>query len=79
MFVNDIVMDKMTEFRMGDQSLQINNKKLNCTICVYNRKLTTVQDVSEFIESIKVGVDMVFKVKRPKTIRNGRQSVSSQY
>ena len=57
------VIDKMTEFRVGYQLLQI-------------KKLTTVQYVSEFIGSITVGSDMVFKVKQPKISYQKGEAVS---
>ena len=51
-FVNDIVTDKITEFQVGDQEVQINNEQI-----------FLVQEVPNFIRSIKVGSDMIFKIK----------------
>ena len=54
-YINDVVDNRITSFLVGDQITHINDTRV-----------TSIKKISAIVESIEMGKDIVFKVKRPK-------------
>ena len=54
-FINDIVNSDISILKAGDQILRINNKKIN-----------SVQGITQIVSQADIGNDIEFKIKRPK-------------
>ena len=63
LFINDILNDKMTALKVGDQLLEINNITLN-----------SIHEVQQIIGPIENGKGMVFKIKRPNESSKGKNT-----
>ena len=53
--ISDIIINKSTNFKLGGQILQFNN-----------RKFKNAQEILKFIGSMEAGINMGFSIKRPK-------------
>ena len=54
-FINDIVNSDISILKAGDQILRINNKKID-----------SVQGITQIVSQVDIGNDIEFKIKRPK-------------
>ena len=54
-FINDIVNSDISILKAGDQILRINNKKID-----------SVQGITQIVSQADIGSDIEFKIKRPK-------------
>ena len=54
-FINDIVNSDISILKAGDQILRINNKKID-----------SVQGITQIVSQADIGNDIEFKIKRPK-------------